>query len=180
MRTEAYARRKAAHAGVDPGAALAALLSLVRAHPAPCIVSAYAPIRTEIDPTPAMEALARDGYALCLPVVRGAGLPLAFRPWHPGMALEPGAFGAPVPPDDGREVRPDVVIAPLLAFDTRGYRLGYGGGFYDRTLAALRADRPVAAYGFAYQAQRVPVVPVDATDVALDAIATEAGITRAG
>ncbi|WP_112321673.1 5-formyltetrahydrofolate cyclo-ligase [Oceanibium sediminis] len=179
MRADVLARRKIAHGTVDPGPASAALCDLVRRHPGGTTVAAYAPIRTEIDPTPAMETLHAEGYALCLPVVQGPGQALQFRAWRPGMALIPGAFGAPIP-EAGPDLSPDVVIAPLLAFDAQGYRLGYGGGFYDRTLAGLRAVKPMAVYGFAYHAQLVPSVPTEPTDVRLDAVVTEAGLSAGG
>ena len=88
-----------------------------------------------------------------------------------------GEFGAEIP-EEGPWVEPDVLIVPLLAFDARGYRLGYGGGFYDRTLAGLRARHGVLAVGFAFAAQEVDVVPVDGFDQRLDAVVTEQGVRR--
>jgi 5-formyltetrahydrofolate cyclo-ligase len=86
-----------------------------------------------------------------------------------------GEFGALIP-EDGAWIEPEVLIVPLLAFDARGYRLGYGGGFYDRTLQALRLRHPVLAVGFAFTAQELPDVPIDATDERLDAVVTESGL----
>jgi 5-formyltetrahydrofolate cyclo-ligase len=143
---------------------------LARVIPPGAVLSGYMPMRAEIDPLPAMAA--HDG-PLCLPVVQGRGLPLRFRQWHPGAALVEGPFRAMVPAA-GDWLEPDVLIVPMLAFDRRGYRLGYGGGFYDRTLAALRATGPRLAIGFAFAVQEVEEVPTDATDEALDMIVTEA------
>jgi 5-formyltetrahydrofolate cyclo-ligase len=134
-------------------------------------LAAYMPMRTEIDPLPAMAA--HDG-PVGVPVIVAAGRPLRFREWTPGAALVEGAFGALIPAE-GAWIDPDVLIVPLLAFDRRGFRLGYGGGFYDRTLAALRAHRPRLAIGFGFAAQEVAAVPVEPTDQRLDAILTERG-----
>ena len=135
-------------------------------------LSGYMPMRTEIDPLPAMAA--HQG-PVCVPVIVGKGQPLRFREWSPGCAMVAGEFGAFIPAD-GAWVEPDVLIVPLLSFDARGYRLGYGGGFYDRTLQALRAKRPTIAIGFAYSAQEVAEVPIDENDQRLDAIITENGL----
>ena len=137
-------------------------------------LAGYWPIRTEIDPRPAME-----GYfgPLVLPVVEGAGLPLRFRRWAPGAAMIEGAYGAAIPACED-ELAPRVLIVPLLAFDRRGFRLGYGGGFYDRTLEGLRALGPVTAIGFAFAGQEVEEVPTEPTDQPLDLIVTEQEIIR--
>ena len=169
LRRAAFAVRKAAKAAGQGQAA--AILAATLAPFAGRVLAGYLPIRTEIDPVPAMVAHAGP---VCVPVVTGQGQPLAFRAWEPGAAVEPAGFGVPVPVA-GDWLVPQVLIVPLLAFDRRGYRLGYGGGFYDRTLAALRAAGPVTAIGFAFAAQEVPEVPTDATDARLDAIVTEAG-----
>jgi 5-formyltetrahydrofolate cyclo-ligase len=132
------------------------------------------PMRTEIDPLPAMAAhLGPVG----VPVIMAAATPLRFREWSPGCAMMEGAFKALIPVD-GAWVTPQVLIVPLLAFDARGYRLGYGGGFYDRTLQGLRAAGPVVAIGFAFSAQEVAEVPIDDTDQRLDMIITENGARR--
>ena len=139
------------------------------------IVAGYMPMRSEIDPLPAMTALHGMGARLCVPVIAGRGLPLDFREWTPEAALVDGPFGARVPAA-GDWLRPDVLIVPLVGFDASCNRLGYGGGYYDRTLARLKAARPVRAIGFAFAAQRLPAIPTEPTDVALDAIVTEAGV----
>lgn len=175
-RLAAFARRKAARdtLGSAPVAATEALLRAFE-HDSAATVSAYLPIRTEIDPGPALAALHAEGRRLCLPVVEGPGRPLRFRAWAPGEALVPGVFGAPVPAA-GDWIAPEALIVPLAAFDSLGYRLGYGGGFYDRTLAGLPGAR---ALGFAYADQLAPEpLPREATDVPLAAIATEEGLFR--
>ena len=139
------------------------------------VVAAYRPIRTEIDPTPLMEALHLAGHRITVPVILGEGQPLEFREWWPGVAMQPGPFGAEVPVDT-HVLLPDLILAPLLAFDRRGFRLGYGGGFYDRTLEGLRATRRVRALGLAYAAQEILEVPIEPTDQRLDAILTEQGL----
>ncbi|QFU07969.1 putative 5-formyltetrahydrofolate cyclo-ligase [Rhodobacteraceae bacterium THAF1] len=166
-RKAALARRKVAHAAAGPGCA-DRLIEVLQGHRGRA-VAGYAPIGTEIDPTPAMAA--HDG-PVCLPVIDGDGLPLRFRKWSPGCAMQAGAFGAMVPAS-GAWLVPDVLIVPLVAFDRSGGRLGYGGGFYDRTLAELRAAGPVTAIGFAYAAQEADALVQEATDAPLDQIVTE-------
>ena len=169
-RQAALAARKSAFAA-GQGQAAALLADLLAAHTgAP--LGGYLPMRTEIDPLPAMAAHVGP---VAVPVIMGRGMPLKFREWTPGVALIPGEFGALIPAD-GPWIEPHVLIVPLLAFDARGYRLGYGGGFYDRTLQALRARRPTRAIGFAFAAQELPEVPIDATDQRLDAVVTDAGV----
>jgi len=141
--------------------------------PAEATVSGYWPLRDELDPRPILSALAARGQRLCLPVVVESGAALVFRGWRPDMSLEPAAFGTQVPGADCPVLEPDVLLVPLLAFDRRGHRLGYGGGFYDRTLAGLRGRRPVLAVGLAFAAQEVDEVPVEAGDQPLDRVVTE-------
>lgn len=135
-------------------------------------VSGFWPIGAEIDPRPLMVALADRGHPLALPVVVAAGKPLIFRAWRPGDKLIPAGFGTSVPSEDAAPAVPDVLIVPLLAFDRRGYRLGYGGGYYDRTIAALRPGGALAI-GVAFAAQEVAHVPTDSFDQRLDLIVTE-------
>jgi 5-formyltetrahydrofolate cyclo-ligase len=133
-------------------------------------------MRSEADIRPALATLAAT-RTVALPVVQGRGLPLVFRAWNPATALVPGPFGAQTPPDTAPTVVPVVLLVPMLAFDPAGWRLGYGGGFYDRTLALLRTRGPTVAVGVAYAGQRVDHVPHDpTTDARLDAIATEDGV----
>ena len=168
-RRAAFAARKAAHAA-GPGAALAHLEAALVPF-AGEVLAGYMPIRTEIDPLPVM---ARHAGPVSVPVILGPAQALAFRAWRPDCAMVPGDFGALIP-ETGAWLTPRVLIVPLLAFDARGYRLGYGGGFYDRTLEALRALGPVTAIGFAYAAQELPQVPTEPTDQPLDLIVTERG-----
>jgi 5-formyltetrahydrofolate cyclo-ligase len=173
-RAEALARRKAAHAMRGEGAAdlLRGVLSPHRGTP----LAGFLPIRTEIDPRPAMAEAAEIG-PVGVPVILGAGRALAFSRWTPDGALRDGPFGAQVPEVDDW-VTPEVLIVPLLAFTRRGDRLGYGGGFYDRTLAALRGAGPVLAVGFAYAAQELPELPTEPTDQRLDLIVTETDVIQ--
>lgn len=138
-------------------------------------LSGYLPIRSEADPVPAMSRHHAAGAPVGVPVVTGRGRPLAFRLWEPGCALVRGDFGVSIPQDD-RPMTPAVLIVPMAAFDERGYRLGYGGGFYDRTLEMLRARGPIVAVGLAYAGQEVAQVPTEPTDQPLDAIVTEEGL----
>jgi len=114
-----------------------------------------------------------------VPVIEGPGMALTFARWSPGCALKEGPFGAMIPAQ-GEVMTPEIVIVPLVAFDRRGGRLGYGGGFYDRTLELLRAARPTMAIGFAYGAQEDDSLPLEATDQPLDMVVTEAEVIEIG
>ncbi len=137
------------------------------------VVAGYWPVNGEIDVRPLMEHCHGQGQACALPVVAGQDQPLVFRRWRPGMALTPGEYDIPAPPDDAPVVTPDVVVVPCLAFDRGGWRIGHGGGYYDRTLKALRGAGDVVAVGAGYGAQEVTAVPHDADDQRLDWIVTE-------
>jgi 5-formyltetrahydrofolate cyclo-ligase len=141
------------------------------------IVSAFWPLADELDTRPLISALAARGHTIGLPVVIKRGLPLLFRRWTPDTVLVQGSFRVMTPSPEAPEVVPSLLIVPLLAFDRAGYRLGYGGGFYDRTLHKLRgaagAKSEVLAVGVALSAQEVPSVPRDDTDQPLDWIVTE-------
>ncbi len=183
LRERLFARRRIAHAAdlaANGEVARAAMDHFLAAgfHTGVEIISGFRPIRTEIDPTALMETLHAAGHRLCVPVVLGRGLALKFREWHPGTEMIEGPFGALVPAA-GAWLKPRLLITPLLGFDADGWRLGYGGGFYDRTLERLRAVRPTLAVGFAYSAQQVEAVPREATDQPLDVIVTELGLMRA-
>ncbi|MCV2888159.1 5-formyltetrahydrofolate cyclo-ligase [Ruegeria aquimaris] len=171
-RKAAFARRKLAFDARPPGAAgrLSEILAGYRGVP----LSGYMPIRTEIDPLPAMAEAAAHG-PVGVPVIQGAGLALRFSRWDPDGALREGPFGAMVPEiDDWME--PEILIVPLVAFDARGGRLGYGGGFYDRTLQGLRAKRATLAIGFAFDAQEAEALPLEPTDQPLDMVVTESRV----
>ncbi len=146
--------------------------------PSGCVVSAYWPIGSEIDPRPLMTHLHEHGHPMALPVTPARGHPLAFRAWRPDDTLEAATFGTRAPLPFQPELTPRVLIVPLLAFDRAGYRLGYGGGYYDRTLARLRESGPVLAVGVAYAAQEVAAVPRDGGDQPVDWIVTEAESIR--
>ena len=139
----------------------------------PAVVSGFWPIREEIDIRPVMIDLFNEGCQLALPVVVGRGEPLLFRAWRPGDPLEAGVFGTLQPSARREVVEPEALLVPLLACDGEGWRLGYGGGFYDRTLALLRARRSVTAVGVGFDAQLVPEVPHGPGDQRLDWLLTD-------
>ncbi len=170
-RSAAFARRAAVH---RPDAATAGYLSEVLAGYRGVPLAGYMAMRTEIDPTPAMAEASAHG-PVGVPVIVAKGQPLRFRLWHPDCAMIAGDFGAQVPAT-GDWMIPQILIVPLVAFSRRGGRLGYGGGFYDRTLEQLRARGPVMAVGFAYGAQEDPDLPLEPTDQPLDLIVTDQGI----
>ena len=176
LRADCEARRRQASDAAGPTAGEAAAGHFFSAIelPAGCVVSGYWPMRDEFDVVPLLEALHARGHRCALPVVVGRGRPLEFRAWSPGTALVEAAFGTRVPPEDAGRATPDVLLVPMLAFDDAGYRLGYGGGFYDITLAALKAaaGQPLAV-GCAFAAQRLDALPFDATDQRLDWVVTE-------
>jgi 5-formyltetrahydrofolate cyclo-ligase len=174
-RKAAFVRRKAAFDAGDRGAGAARLVEVL-APEAGKVLAGYMAMRTEIDPSPAMAAHLGP---VCVPVIQGKGLALRFREWSPQAAMVEGAFGALIPAS-GDWLVPEVLIVPLVAFDRRGFRLGYGGGFYDRTLERLRAEGPVLAVGFAWAAQEDPALPIEPTDQRLDLIVTEREVIRPG
>ena len=137
------------------------------------IYAAYFPIRSELSPLDLLTRLADLGCATALPVTPAEGQPLGFHRWAIGDRLDDGPYGTKQPPLDQPLCRPDVILAPMLAFDSAGWRLGYGGGFYDRTLELLRAKRATLAIGFAYGIQECEDLPLEATDQTLDMIVTE-------
>ena len=139
------------------------------------VVSAYFAIGDEADPAHLLEMLRARGHRIALPRVTGRGKPLDFHLFEAGAQLVPGGFGLSEPGGDWPKVEPDVLAVPLLAFDANGYRVGYGAGFYDRTLAKLRASKTVLAAGFAFSVQEFPDVPHDENDQKLDWAATENG-----
>jgi 5-formyltetrahydrofolate cyclo-ligase len=128
-------------------------------------------MRAEIDPRPAMVRAVLRGPVL-LPVTR-RGRPLLFRHWQPGTPMVRDGYGVEHPDDAQETGTPEVLVVPLLAFDAAGHRLGYGGGYYDRTLTMLRSAAPVTAIGFAFAAQEVARLPATDTDQTLDGIVTE-------
>ena len=182
FRKQARQRRRVLHKDNGQKAALGvvahglrAIADLWGAAP-PGIVAGYLATGSELDTGPLMSALAAAGWTLALPVVVAPGVPLVFRRWRQGDAMDEGAFGILQPGDDAPVVKPDLVLAPLLAFDDDGYRLGQGGGFYDRTLAKWHADgHGITVLGFGFTGQRVDVVPRDDFDQRLSGMITEDG-----
>lgn len=177
LRAEMIERRKRL-AGPSAGVALARQVTTLGPFAAGASVAGFYPMPPEIDVLPSLIAFADAGHTVSLPVVVGRKQPLIFRSWMPGGALASGVLGIPYPPEGNPEVEPSILLVPLLAFDRRGHRLGYGGGYYDRTLADLRAKGPVFAIGVGYDFQEVDEVPADSIDQRVDAIATDAGAER--
>jgi len=179
-RARALARRAAAFAehGTSAGDRLAGHGLSFLPLAANSVVSGFSAIRDEIDPAGLLGRLHGEGHRLCLPVMEGKGKPLVFRAWAPGDAMGKVQWGIAEPLPDKPLLEPDVVLVPLLAFDAAGYRLGYGGGFYDRTLARLRALKPVLAVGIAYDELKVDAVPHQSYDQPLDWVLTPSGPLR--
>ncbi len=174
LRGEAAARRDALPAAIRRAAAEAIA---ARGFPLPIAqgttVSGFMPMKSEINPLPLLRKLADAGARLALPVVTGRGQPLVMRAWRFGEPLGCGVWGIREPTPEAPQIDPEILLVPLLAFDRAGYRLGYGGGYYDRTIAGLRARRPVTAIGIAFAAQEVAKVPTTPRDARLDLVLTE-------
>jgi len=180
LRDYARARRRLIHdqAGEAAGEVAAARFLDSIPRNAKSVVALSMPIADEFDTRPLIEKLAAGGTPCALPVIVKAGAPLQFRAYHPGDVLLPGRLGILEPGPEAEAVTPTVFIVPLLAFDREGFRLGYGGGYYDRTLRAARAARSVLAVGLGFAAQEVEEVPHEPSDEALDWIVTEREIIR--
>ena len=176
LRASALALRDALPAA-ERAAAAAAIAD--RAFPvlfaAGTIVSGFSPMKakSEINPIPLLRKLADAGAQLALPAIAGRGLPLIMRAWRFGAPLKAGQWGIFEPTPEAPEVVPDIVIVPLAAFDRHGHRIGYGAGYYDMTINALRAKKKVIAVGIAYAAQEIPKVPATEHDARLDLVLTE-------
>jgi 5-formyltetrahydrofolate cyclo-ligase len=181
-RGKASNHRNAVHevVGAGAGAALAARGLPVVRNSQNQIVSAFHPYLSEISTVELLAKLVAEGWTTALPIVMGKELPLMFRTWTPGEPLVSGLWDIQIPADTAPEVEPDVLLVPMLAFDRKGYRLGYGGGFYDRTLAKLRAVKLVTAVGVAYAGQEIEAVPRDQHDQPLDWIMTERETFKCG
>jgi 5-formyltetrahydrofolate cyclo-ligase len=175
LKAEARAVALARRGSLDPalGAALVRVVLDNLPPPPGAIVSGFWPMGPEIDIRPLLHALHERGHAIALPVTPKRGNPLLFRRWRPGDELACGPLGTRQPGPDAETLTPGYLLVPLLAFDRAGRRLGYGGGYYDRTLAALPG---ATAVGCAYAAQELDEVPAGPEDARLDAIATEAGL----
>jgi 5-formyltetrahydrofolate cyclo-ligase len=152
-------------------------LAFLQPEPA-AVVSGFASLPDEFRLWPLLRALSDQGSRLALPVMQGKGRPLIFRNWSPGDAMDSGVWGIAEPKADKAVLEPDILLVPLLAFDAGGWRLGYGGGFYDRTLKGLRARKSVVAVGIAFDEQRVDAVPHLDYDERLDWALTPSGPIR--
>lgn len=136
-------------------------------------IAGYWPIGDEINCRPAIEKFASEGTQVALPVVAGQGQVLIFRAWKPGERLETGPFGTSHPGNGSAVCTPDVLLLPLVAFDHKGQRLGYGAGYYDRTIATLRANGKILAVGVGYDEQEIEHIPADDHDQVMDAVITD-------
>jgi len=177
LRREAIARRDALPAAERQ---LAAETIAAREFPVAVasgtVVSGFFPMKSEISPIPLLRKLAALGARLALPVVAGKGKPLIMRAWRLGEPLVAGVWGIREPGPEAPEVEPDILIVPLLAFDRHGHRIGYGAGYYDLTIAKLRAKKRVVAAGIALAAQEIAAVPTTPSDVRLDLVLTESEV----
>lgn len=176
LRVEAHRRRAAFHPSLRNDAAKAATAHFLEGVPLEKgeVVAGYWPIRDEMDVKSLVARLMDAGQPVCLPVVLGDEQPLELRLWEDGAPLYEAGFGTLAPAEEAPRAVPDVILMPLLGFDRYGTRLGYGGGYYDRTLATL-SKRP-RLIGFAFALQEVDLIPREAHDVPLDAIVTEHGV----
>ncbi len=177
LRREATARRDAlpADARQAAGETIAARKFPLAVAPG-TIVSGFMPMKSEINPLPLLRKLADAGAVLALPAIAGRGKPLIMRAWRWNEPLATGQWGIREPKPEAAEVEPDILLVPLLAFDRAGHRIGYGAGYYDLTIARLRARKPVTAIGLAFAAQEVTAVPATARDARLDLVLTESQV----
>src|SRR5262245_29899623 len=174
LRQEALALRDAL-----PAAVRAAAAESIAARPFPlkiergAVVSGFSPMKSEINPVPLMRKFADAGARLALPVIAGRGKPLIMRAWSFGEPLASGQWGIREPLPEASEVAPDILLVPLAAFDRTGHRIGYGAGYFDMTINALRAKKPVTAIGIAFAVQEISAVPATERDARLDLVLTE-------
>lgn len=174
LRQSALARRDAM-----PSAERAAAVETVTLRPFPVavapgtIVSGYSPMKSEFNPVPLLRRFADGGARLALPVTPKRGNPLIMRAWAFGDELASGVWGIREPKPEAPEVFPDIMLVPLAAFDRTGHRIGYGAGYYDMTIARIRAMKPVTAIGLAFAVQEVGKVPATPFDQQLDLVLTE-------
>lgn len=140
--------------------------------PEKSIIAGYSAIRSELDVFPAMGELGKMGHTLCLPEVEHKEAPLVFYRWSFGQKLSKGSYGIEVS-TDSEQLSPDILLVPLVAFDRRGYRIGYGAGYYDQTISQLKRKKDIIAIGVAYEMQCVDKVPEEPHDQLLDMVITE-------
>ena len=174
LRAEVLARRDALPAAERQTAAetIAARGLPVEVTPT-TIVSGFMPMKTEVNPIPLMHKLVDVGAQLALPAIAGRGKPLIMRAWQFGDPLKAGQWGIREPLPEAPEVAPDVLIVPLACFDRAGHRIGYGAGYYDMTIRALRSKKQVTAIGLAFATQEISQVPAAPHDERLDLVLTE-------
>ena len=174
LREQALARRDAL-----PADERAAAAEAIAARPFPVtvttgmVVSGFSPMKTEINPLPLMRKAAQLGARLALPAIAGRGKPLIMRAYTFGDELARGQWGIREPKAEAPEVAPDILIVPLAAFDRAGHRIGYGAGYYDMTINALRAKKKAVAMGIAFAAQEIASIPATDRDARLDFVLTE-------
>jgi 5-formyltetrahydrofolate cyclo-ligase len=174
LRAEALAKRDALPAAMRAGAAeQIAARAFPVAVKSGTIVAGFMPMKSEINPVPLLRKLADAGVRLALPAIAGRGQPLIMRAYSFGDELARGQWGIREPKSDAPDVLPDILIVPLAAFDRAGHRIGYGAGYYDMTIHALRAQKPVNAVGIAFAVQEIREVPATARDERLDFVLTE-------
>jgi 5-formyltetrahydrofolate cyclo-ligase len=174
LRVDALAKRDAIPAAMRAAAAetIAARGFPVEVTPG-LIVSGFSPMRTEVNPIALMRKFADAGAQLALPAIAGRGKPLMMRAWKFGDPFKAGQWGIREPVPEAPEVVPDILIVPLAAFDRAGHRIGYGAGYYDMTIHAVRAKKEAIAIGIAFAAQEIPKVPATERDERLDLVLTE-------
>jgi len=153
-------------------------LGFLRLPQKPFVVSGFSSLPDEFRVWPLLRRLHGEGHALAMPVMQGKGLPLVFRAWAPGDAMDKAVWGIAEPKADKPVLEPDIVLVPLLAFDATGWRLGYGGGYFDRTLRGLRARKSIVAIGLAYDESQVDAVPHLDYDERLDWVLRPSGPLR--
>jgi 5-formyltetrahydrofolate cyclo-ligase len=141
------------------------------------VVAGYWPVKAELDALLILRELLRKGHACALPHVTGEGAPLLFRQWDETMPMTTGKYGI-TEPASKESVVPDIILVPLLAFDAKGHRLGYGAGFYDRTIARLKKQKSVRTIGLAYEMQLYGTLPAEENDVKMDMIITDRNIYK--
>jgi 5-formyltetrahydrofolate cyclo-ligase len=146
--------------------------------PQRAVISGFSSLPDEFRAWPLLRRLHGEGHALAMPVMQGKNVPLVFRAWAPGDAMDKAVWGIAEPKADKPALEPDIVLVPLLAFDAAGRRLGYGGGYYDRTLRGLRARKSITAVGLAYDEQQVDAVPHLDYDERLDWVLRPSGPLR--
>ena len=177
LRTEMRAKRRSLHDETPHAAnALRDVFTVNLQLEEPAVIAAYLAFRGEIDPAPLMESLRAKGHKIALPVIVGKRMPLIFRLYENNDVLIPNDMDILQPAESAPLIEPDVLLIPLLAFDRARNRLGYGGGYYDRTIAGLRTHKQILTIGLAYASQEVAAVPTGENDIRLDHIATEVNV----